>query len=105
KSHQHRTHPIFSPISNPHSDIMPPKRIQVQPASRRAQPKGYFGQIYHTLTSEENASVVISVAMFGVGVFLFVFRQCDDSTRLSFFGAGSRALVWYKALSFENGET
>ncbi|EXJ70703.1 uncharacterized protein A1O5_05693 [Cladophialophora psammophila CBS 110553] len=43
---------------------MPPKRITVQPA-RRSQPKGWFGQMYHTLTSEENASVVISVAMFG----------------------------------------
>ncbi|EXJ62030.1 hypothetical protein A1O7_02463, partial [Cladophialophora yegresii CBS 114405] len=47
---------------------MPPKRIQVQPARSRAQPKGYFGQVYQTLTSEENASVVISVAMFGVGL-------------------------------------
>jgi hypothetical protein len=47
---------------------MPPKRITVQP-SRRTQPKGYFGQVYQTLTSEENASVVISVAMFGVSSF------------------------------------
>lgn len=45
---------------------MPPKRIQVQPPTRRGQPKGYFGSVYHTLTSEENASVVLSVAMFGV---------------------------------------
>ncbi|ETI19963.1 hypothetical protein G647_08978, partial [Cladophialophora carrionii CBS 160.54] len=50
---------------------MPPKRIAVQPA-RRAQPQGYFGQIYHTLTSEENASVVISVAMFGVGLTAYI---------------------------------
>jgi hypothetical protein len=45
---------------------MPPKRITVQPATRRGQPKGYFSSVYHTLTSEENASVVLSVAMFGV---------------------------------------
>jgi hypothetical protein len=45
---------------------MPPKRITVQPATRRGQPKGYFGSLYHSLTSQENASVVISVAMFGV---------------------------------------
>lgn len=44
---------------------MPPRRIAVQPA-RRTQPKGFFGSLYHNLTSEENASVVISVAMFGV---------------------------------------
>ncbi|KEF56991.1 uncharacterized protein A1O9_07181 [Exophiala aquamarina CBS 119918] len=45
---------------------MPPKRITVQPATRRGPPKGYFSSVYHTLTSEENASVVLSVAMFGV---------------------------------------
>ncbi|KIW54710.1 hypothetical protein PV05_07054 [Exophiala xenobiotica] len=44
---------------------MPPKRVAIQPA-RRTQPQGYLGSIYHTLTSEENASVVLSVAMFGV---------------------------------------
>lgn len=47
---------------------MPPKRIAVQPARRGQQPKGYFSSIYHGLTSEENASVVISVALFGVSV-------------------------------------
>ncbi|KAI1609155.1 hypothetical protein LTR10_019640 [Elasticomyces elasticus] len=50
---------------------MPPKQIQVQPASRRSQPKGYFSSVYHTLTSQENASVVISVAMFGAAVAFF----------------------------------
>ncbi|KAH0837685.1 putative TOM core complex subunit Tom6 [Fonsecaea pedrosoi] len=50
---------------------MPPKRITVQPATRRSQPKGWFGQVYHTLTSEENSSVVISVAMFGAAVAFF----------------------------------
>ena len=54
---------------------MPPKRIQVQSTRRTGQPKGYFGQVYHTLTSEENFSVVVSVAMFGVGTFReFAFR-------------------------------
>ncbi|RVX65890.1 hypothetical protein B0A52_10254 [Exophiala mesophila] len=47
---------------------MPPKRIAVQPSRRGQQPKGYFSSIYHGLTSEENASVVISVALFGVSV-------------------------------------
>ncbi|KAK5451943.1 hypothetical protein LTS15_007666 [Exophiala xenobiotica] len=50
---------------------MPPKRVAIQPASRRTQPQGYFGSIYHTLTSEENASVVLSVAMFGAAVAFF----------------------------------
>jgi len=45
---------------------MPPKRIQVQPARRQGQPDGYVSSIYQALTSEDNASVVISVAMFGV---------------------------------------
>ena len=51
---------------------MPPKRIQVQPARRQAQPEGYVSSIYQALTSEENASVVISVAMFGVSAAGFV---------------------------------
>jgi len=48
---------------------MAPKqqRIQVQKADpRRSQPKGYFSTAYNTLTSPENASVVRSVAVFGV---------------------------------------
>ncbi|KAK5093683.1 hypothetical protein LTR70_005682 [Exophiala xenobiotica] len=47
---------------------MPPKRIQVQPARRQGQPDGYISSIYQALTSEDNASVVISVAMFGAAV-------------------------------------
>ncbi|KIV95925.1 hypothetical protein PV10_03521 [Exophiala mesophila] len=50
---------------------MPPKRIAVQPGRRGQQPKGYFSSIYHGLTSEENASVVISVALFGAAVAFF----------------------------------
>ncbi|EHY57251.1 hypothetical protein HRR83_002739 [Exophiala dermatitidis] len=50
---------------------MPPKRITVQPARRSAKPQGYFSSLYHTLTSEENSSVVISVAMFGAAVAFF----------------------------------
>ncbi|KIW81326.1 hypothetical protein Z517_04351 [Fonsecaea pedrosoi CBS 271.37] len=56
---------------------MPPKRITVQPATRRSQPKGWFGQVYHTLTSEENSSVVISVAMFGVSFLLLESPRAD----------------------------
>ena len=44
---------------------MPPKRAAIQPA-RRQKEEGYLTNIYNTLTSEDNASVVISVAMFGV---------------------------------------
>jgi len=50
---------------------MPPKRILVQPARRQPQSNGYFSSVYHTLTSEENASVVLSVAMFGAAVAFF----------------------------------
>ncbi|KAJ9630126.1 hypothetical protein H2204_008631 [Knufia peltigerae] len=49
---------------------MPPKRVAIQPA-RRTQSKGYISSVYHSLTSEENASVVISVAMFGAAVAFF----------------------------------
>lgn len=46
---------------------MPPKRIQVQPARPRQQKaSGYLGSAYESLTSEDNRSVVISIAMFGV---------------------------------------
>lgn len=48
---------------------MAPKqqRIVVQKADpRRPAPKGYFSTAYSTLTSPENASVVRSVAVFGV---------------------------------------
>jgi hypothetical protein len=53
---------------------MPPKqqRILVEKATpRRAAPKGYFASTYNTLTSPENASVVRSVAVFGVSLSLF----------------------------------
>jgi hypothetical protein len=48
---------------------MPPKqRITVQPAPRRnaPPPSNYFTAAYQTLMSEDNRSVVISVAMFAV---------------------------------------
>lgn len=44
---------------------MPPKRIYVEKGSRRA-PKGFFGSTYDALTSAENATVVRSIAIFGV---------------------------------------
>ncbi|KAI9825663.1 MAG: hypothetical protein M1832_001007 [Thelocarpon impressellum] len=53
---------------------MPPKqqRVTVQPASNgRAGPaftSGYLGGAYRELTAPENASVVRSVAIFGVAV-------------------------------------
>ena len=52
---------------------MPPKRIQVQPASRRPPPaSNYFTAAYRELTSEENFSVVVSVSMFGVSFAPFL---------------------------------
>ncbi|TPX08089.1 uncharacterized protein E0L32_010289 [Thyridium curvatum] len=48
---------------------MPPKRVLVETSSRsRGGSKGVFRQTYDTLTSAENAPVVRSIAVFGVGV-------------------------------------
>ncbi|KAI1017299.1 hypothetical protein LB505_001929 [Fusarium chuoi] len=44
---------------------MPPKRIQVEPRSRRA-PKGFISSTYDALTSPDNAAVVRSIAIFGL---------------------------------------
>ncbi|VTO83788.1 unnamed protein product, partial [Fusarium graminearum] len=46
---------------------MAPKRISVEPRSRRA-PKGFVGSTYDALTSPENAAVVRSIALFGAVV-------------------------------------
>ncbi|KAM0236752.1 hypothetical protein ACHAPO_004793 [Fusarium lateritium] len=46
---------------------MAPKRIAVEPRSRRA-PKGVIGSTYDALTSSENAAVVRSIAIFGFAV-------------------------------------
>lgn len=45
---------------------MPPKRIHGEKGASRRAPKGFFGSTYETLTSPDNASVVRSIAMFGV---------------------------------------
>ncbi|KFY12840.1 hypothetical protein V492_03637 [Pseudogymnoascus sp. VKM F-4246] len=55
---------------------MPPKtqRVVVERAGGRrvgGAQKGYFGQAYETVTSSENASVVRSIAVFGVAVAFF----------------------------------
>jgi len=39
--------------------------------ARRPAPKGYVSNVYNTLTSPENASVVRSVAVFGVAIAFF----------------------------------
>jgi hypothetical protein len=57
---------------------MAPKqqRIQVAKADpRRPQAKGYVSSAYNTLTSPENASVVRSIAVFGVCVPQFQLRN------------------------------
>lgn len=45
---------------------MPPKKVYVQPASSRRQPKGFFRSTYDSLTSPENSSMVKAIASFGV---------------------------------------
>ncbi|KAI1170981.1 hypothetical protein F4777DRAFT_567093 [Nemania sp. FL0916] len=47
---------------------MAPKRILVEPSGHRSRgaPKGVVASVYGALTSPENASVVKSVAIFGV---------------------------------------
>jgi len=53
---------------------MAPKqqRIVVQKADpRRPAPKGYVASAYNSLTSPENATVVRSIAVFGVAVAFF----------------------------------
>ncbi|KAI7777336.1 hypothetical protein LA080_003788 [Diaporthe eres] len=47
---------------------MPPKKVYVQPAGSRRQPKGFFASTYDSLTSPENSSMVKAIAAFGVGV-------------------------------------
>ena len=62
-----RSHP--PPTITSYCDIMAPKqqRVIVQKADpRRPTPKGYLASAYNSLTSPENASVVRSVAVFGV---------------------------------------
>jgi hypothetical protein len=52
------------------SDIMAPKQAQLRVAStQRRGNKGYFGEAYSAITSPENATVVRSVAVFGVCIF------------------------------------
>ncbi|KAJ3498957.1 hypothetical protein NLG97_g728 [Lecanicillium saksenae] len=49
--------------------MAPPKRVLVEKSGRRgAAPKGYIASTYDALTSPENASVVRSLAVFGVAV-------------------------------------
>lgn len=57
---------------------MPPKRIVVEPRSRRA-PKGVIGSTYDALTSPENAAVVRSIAIFGVCLVSICSRMRGDS--------------------------
>jgi len=58
---------------------MAPKqqRITLEKAGSRrgAPPKGYIADVYDSLTSPENASVIKSVAIFGVCPFLLGSRS------------------------------
>jgi len=71
------TNPFQPPLDPPRAANllnMAPKqqRIQVAKADvRRPAQKGYLSSTYQTLTSPENASVVRSVAVFGVAVAFF----------------------------------
>jgi hypothetical protein len=75
------------------SPKMPPKRIQVQPSTRRAPPpSNYFTAAWQTITSEENSSVVISLTMAAVSSSLLSIpvinatvtrkRSCDQKRRI-----------------------
>ena len=60
---------LHLPLTTQSNGRMAPKqqRITVQKADpRRPAPRGYFSSAYNSLTSAENASVVRSVAVFGV---------------------------------------
>lgn len=54
---------------------MPPKKVYVQPAGSRRQPKGFFASTYDSLTSPENSSMVKAIAAFGVS------SPCNASAR------------------------
>ncbi|KFY25315.1 hypothetical protein V493_04716 [Pseudogymnoascus sp. VKM F-4281 (FW-2241)] len=61
---------------------MPPKtqRVVVEragPGRRVGAQKGYLGQAYEAVTSSENASVVRSIAVFGVAVAFFSSTYSD----------------------------
>lgn len=58
---------------------MPPKRIQSEKYGRRAPaPKGYIASVYDTLTSPDNASVVRSIAAFGVSWLRASHHRSED---------------------------
>lgn len=50
---------------------MPPKKVYVQPASSRRQPKGFFASTYDSLTSPENSSMVKAIASFAVSLMSY----------------------------------
>lgn len=56
---------------------MPPKRIYVEKASRRA-PKGVLASTYDALTSSENAAFVRSIAIFGVSFGFLRWKMRSD---------------------------
>ncbi|KFY92527.1 hypothetical protein V500_04169 [Pseudogymnoascus sp. VKM F-4518 (FW-2643)] len=60
---------------------MPPKtqRVLVERAGGRrvGGQRGYLGQAYEAVTSSENASVVRSIAVFGVAVAYFSSQWSD----------------------------
>jgi hypothetical protein len=45
---------------------MPPKKVYIQPASSRRQPKGFVRSTYDSLTSPENSAMVKAIASFAV---------------------------------------
>lgn len=61
---------------------MAPKQQRIQVSSSRGrQPKSVFTNTYEALTSPENASVVRSIAVFGVSTDLPVVVICCGSVR------------------------
>ncbi len=68
---------------------MPPRQIYIEPAGPRSRaPKGVFASTYETMTSPENASVVRSVAIFGVRPWVNGIASCAQFTDLAILRIG-----------------
>lgn len=74
---------------------MPPKKVYVQPAGSRRQPKGFFASTYDSLTSPENSSMVKAIAAFGVSLT----SSCNASARSCL---GRNANLLYRSASLSS---
>jgi hypothetical protein len=72
-NYNHFSYSSFEHPRNPEVNMAPKQQRQIGKAAepRRPAQKGYLTSTYQTLTSPENASVVRSIAVFGVAVAFF----------------------------------